>query len=514
VIEDPIPPIRERNPAADVADELDALVMRCLDKEPTARFADGSALAHALEAILEGSRRRAQAEDLARKGLARASAYARAAEATADAERTFAELRSQTPLWASTGDRALVWDQEARYRDLRKLRDDSYDEAVSLLLSALERDRTLSEARSGLASLYVRRLDEAEARGDLAAARFFRSQVIRHDDGALTHLLIGASSLQFDAGAEFELTLRPWEDGGPRLVLGDGEALGTTRSLDLPLRAGRYLLSARADGFAPVDVPLYADRPASHPVFVPAIRDLPDGFIVIVAGRYLRGGDPGAADGGRREAVDVDGFAIAKHPVSQREFARFLRDGGADSGFAVWGGPDDLSPEDRAFLPALGVTFEAATAYCAWLGKRLSRAVRLPTADEWEKAARGVDGRIFPWGDRWEPAFCACGESSPGDPRPEPIGGRRDDCSPYGVMDLAGGVHEWVTDPVPHRPERGFLRGGAWNAPAQASRLAGRLSLPRTTRSGAVGFRVAIDLSIPRSDRAADYSDLSHDRML
>jgi formylglycine-generating enzyme required for sulfatase activity len=107
------------------------------------------------------------------------------------------------------------------------------------------------------------------------------------------------------------------------------------------------------------------------------------------------------------------------------------------------------------------VSWENAKAYCEWLGKRL------PTEAEWEKTCRGTDGRLFPWGDSWEVKFANLGHSQAGNwphsleegwallaskeegdgaPGLQPVGSYPQGASPYGVLDLAGNVSEWVVD--------------------------------------------------------------------
>ena len=493
VISDPIPPPSKKAPDARIPLELEQLVMRCLHKNRSLRPQDGAALADELEAFLEGSRKREEARELSSKGLARSAGYTRAAEATSEAEADARRLAAETPPWAAPEERRAVWEAEARYRSLRRLRDDTYDESVALLQAALERDPNQGRARDGLAALYLRRMDEAEARGEVEAARFYRSQVLRYDAGRLRDLLVGDSTLTVSSvpsGARVRLYSLVERERGQGVD--DGTDIGATPILEHPLPAGRWVVSVELPGQRVV-APVHADRPAPHAVVAAPPAELLPGFVFVPGGAYVRGGDPQALDGADRAIVDVAPFAIARHPVTQGEFEAFLRDVGQAQGFSQWRGPDGYEDHHRARLPALGIPWEAALAYADWASSRTGARLRLPTHDEWEKAARGVDGRVYPWGGPWEPSFCNGPDALPGEPRPEPVGHRRRDESVYGVRDLAGGVHEWVLGDVPHRPDRRWVRGGSWNGHPRAARICSRLVHSAGSRGGTLGLRLVQD---------------------
>ena len=146
-------------------------------------------------------------------------------------------------------------------------------------------------------------------------------------------------------------------------------------------------------------------------------------------------------------------------------------------------------PPGRADHPVVMVSHDDAIAYAGWLRSRTGRPWRLPTELEWEKAARGPDGRIFPWGDSFDPALLNSHDSGPFDTLP--VGSFPAGASPYGLLDAAGQVFEWTASPG--NPGRFLVKGGSWDdSGCGICRPAARHGRPADIKHILVGFRLVV----------------------
>jgi formylglycine-generating enzyme required for sulfatase activity len=246
----------------------------------------------------------------------------------------------------------------------------------------------------------------------------------------------------------------------------------------------------------------------------------------IPAGDFLMGAADADEDERPVHRVHVGEFFIGRFPVTQDEYARFIRAtgypapavrglpliaGGHDGVFKataapyVWvNGEPDASHGSH---PVVLVRYDDAVAYCAWLSETLGRPVRLPTEAEWEKAARGgVDGLRYPWGDDIDPSRCnfLVDASLKHQRSTRPTGTYAP--NPYGLYDMAGNVWEWVSDWYgrdyyassdmrdPRGPQSGMMRivrGGSWvNDDVSMLRCAYRHKVPPDTYAYSIGFRI------------------------
>ena len=134
-------------------------------------------------------------------------------------------------------------------------------------------------------------------------------------------------------------------------------------------------------------------------------------------------------------------------------------------------------------------TWDDANAYAEWLSKKTGRKWRLPTELEWEKAARGDSGRIFPWGNNWDPTLLNSYDRGPFDTMP--VGKFSDGQSPYGMRDAAGQVFEWTSTPA--GKGRYIVKGGSWDDKGcGVCRASARHSRLHSIRHILVGFRLIL----------------------
>ncbi|MEX2207154.1 MAG: SUMF1/EgtB/PvdO family nonheme iron enzyme [Myxococcota bacterium] len=195
-----------------------------------------------------------------------------------------------------------------------------------------------------------------------------------------------------------------------------------------------------------------------------------------------------------RHVVELDAFEIAVHPVTEAEWARFVAETDLDERPSHW--TDPAPPRGRANHPVHGVSWQGVLLYTEWLSERTGTAFRVPTEAEWERAARGTDGRAHPWGDDFSAARCNTREGGVGGTTP--IGVYPDGASPCGALDLAGNVEELVADLYRRYPGSKFddpdygsyrmTRGGVWSLDGDLARCDRRHG---SAFAGPTGFRLA-----------------------
>jgi len=237
-------------------------------------------------------------------------------------------------------------------------------------------------------------------------------------------------------------------------------------------------------------------------------------MVLIPAGKFIMGSDEVDASGKSQEfgfneplylneqprrEIELPAYYMDKYEVSNRQFVEYLRALGKYSEQDITNLTERLQMQEDN-LPVRNITWYKADEYCRFVGKRL------PTEAEWEKAARGTDGREYPWGNDWNPEYVNKGQ---GEADVMPVGSLEKGKSPYGIFDMAGNVMEWTADWYEAYPgakyispnygnKRKVARGGSWGGVGHYViphyfRTAYRFNFEPDQAFNDVGFRCAKD---------------------
>jgi serine/threonine protein kinase len=259
--------------------------------------------------------------------------------------------------------------------------------------------------------------------------------------------------------------------------------------------------------------------PTQEPVATKTITVTGTVMVYVPDGEFIMGSSDSDASADNEKplrSVYLEDFWIDQFEVTNEQFARFLNEEGNQEEDGVsWVNVEDegsnIIYEDGQYKsksgyedhPVTYVSWYGAQSYCRWADKRL------PTEAEWEKAARGTDGKIWPWGNDWDEdkvkVKVNCKDVGPG--HTTAVGSYPDGDSPYGCMDMAGNAWEWVADwyqgdyyqaapdhDNPQGPDQGasrVVRGGSWALPQGLTRCASRFGLLPWVRRDDLGFRCA-----------------------
>ena len=521
---------RDRFPKLRIPDELAAICMKALATAPIDRYRTARELAAALRSFLEGRRRRQEAAeqtDAARR------AWIRHRELDLELKRLESEeveLQERFRPWTAREDKRPLLDLQDRLSEARIERMQAFSELVGACERALSRDPDSPDARALLADAFVDRLGDAEERGDPEGARWFEARARQLDDGRHAEFLEGDGTVTLiTAPAGVEVVARRVDPTGLVWGLGEPRAIGRTPLLRATLPKGSWQLELRGRGLRDTTYPVLLGRCRhwdSGPAPVPLLseREIGEGWVYVPPGPFVAGGFVGEQHQGERGERDLPGFLIARDQVTMAEYGAFLTDlhrqdpaeawdrsprdnsDATDGGVRFWARPGHdgvyAPPEqdrdgDRwdPRWPVMGISWDDAMAYARWAGERDGLPTTLPTEYQWEKAARGVDGRPHPWGDRFDATLCHVRYSCPDRPQPAPIATYPHDTSIYGMRDSAGGMREWCGDPSYAGDDRRRpVRGGGWSSFSTYAHLGHRAGTERWSCFQGIGFRLARSL--------------------
>lgn len=532
----PPPPAKLAPEGVVIPPDLEAICMKALSKHKKDRHADAGEFGRDLQSYIDGTRdrerKRSEALALVEEGRKHIASYRdleeKREELKADVKRIAQKIAPHDPV----EQKKPLWAAEQSVEHVQLEAADRFSDAKAVLDAAIQTDPGCPEARRALADLYWTRFEQAEAQRDAQDVAFYRRLVEANDDGHYASQLKGDGALSVTADPDgTEAILYRFVEEDRVLVPRERKHLGKTPLGPVPIPMGSYLLVLKREGYRDTRYPILIRRSENHSAQVKLFTDEEIGknFVYVPAGEFLYGGDP-ESGGFERSRPFVENFFIARLPVTMGEYCEFLNalhERGEDvkehvarqteevfielgengrfqprRGMAAGDIGKRYPPGFEVTMPVFAVNWDSAVAYARWRSEVDGRDYSLPPEEAWEKAARGVDGRFFPWGDHFDWTFAKGGMSRAELAQPEPIGIFSADESPYGVRDLAGTIREWTADWFDERGGTKALRGGSWNLVLPRHfRCATRFGYLPMIRSSVLGFRLFTKQPLPAQRR-------------
>ena len=516
---------RERAPEQEIAHELAAICVRCLQRDQADRFPDGRAVADAIERYIESPTTTASiiapapdVEELVGAGLAAVTRQQSLFEDAALVRDTLQTAMSEVAPDDPPAAKKAAWDAEKKLEALEREIGDAFGQAVIALTRAVTLDPNHGDGRRMLCELFYSRHERAIARGDYAASAYYSQLIREYDDGRYAAFLAGRGNLQIEVEPR-DASVWLWEfvEQDRRLVPQMPRDVGAPPVKLEQYPAGVYQVTAQAPGHDELRTTVVVSAGKSTRVRLRTLPDSakPDGFVHVPAGTFKYGVAAGSLSMPTEQALPD--FLIAKTPVTVSAYLAFIREltrrspdearkrvpRAHDGRRPLWPcdeqgayhvpGPDSDAGEWSPDMPVVGISALDAAAYCQWLSEVEGVRIRLPSEEEWEKAARGTEGRKYPWGMRWEATYCA-GPETWDDAWPPRVASVAADCSVYGAFDTAGGVREWTATVDPSGAARVVVRGGSFLTGGEGSRPLWVRDLVPADRTGPdIGFRLARD---------------------
>ncbi|MEE2789635.1 MAG: bifunctional serine/threonine-protein kinase/formylglycine-generating enzyme family protein [Myxococcota bacterium] len=522
VLQEEVVPPSERAPSRQISHELNAICMRAMAREKRDRYANATALANAIQDFIDapstvrGTPGSKGVEPLVQRGVAALARHQSLLEDKALLIDDIQTRRAYLDPLDPPEERAQLWMAEQRLKEVQTNISDAYAQAVYALTSASASSDEATDAQNMLCELFISRFDAAHIAGNYVEASYYRRMIAEVDDGRYGSLVANEGSMYIDVQPrEAQIRIAELTVEGRRLVPASYIDHGPAPVRVDPLAAGIYSVELSADGYETLynTVVVEPGRCARQKMRLLTIGTLVEGFVHVPAGTFRSGCRTDHYRPPSEQALPD--FMIGRYPVTAAEYLDFINDvaltdpalaharvprthDGIDTPWIQTQDGYDL-PDELGWtpdMPIVGITVDDCVAYCQWRSSLDGQPYRLATELEWEKAARGSEGRRFPWGDDWDPSF-AVYQGTWDHAWPPPVGYLDTDVSPCGASDMAGGVREWTATSAPGRRRRFVVRGGSFMCSHSDGRPLWERDYVLAESSAAdLGFRLVLDCAL------------------
>ncbi|MCA9540103.1 MAG: SUMF1/EgtB/PvdO family nonheme iron enzyme, partial [Myxococcales bacterium] len=499
----PRPP-SQAAPDQDIPTELDDVVLRALAMDPRERQQSALDLAAELTSWQETARLKEQTREVATQRAARA---AQAFGVYEKEQGRLEQLRGRLHALYGEEERHDAAERRrlsAQLQEKIRLQEERIEAQIALSVRQLRLalDARHPQVRDRLHALLKSRHTRAERARDAGGVAYYAHLINQiDDDGALARWLSRGSSVSIHSRpTDLQVSVQRIEERDRRLEAGTILQHGRTPLTvpDVPVGGGLAVFTRDRTS---IGLPFVIVRDRAVELEFEWPEKVYPGFVVVPGGRFLYGGDPVVDDGQSARPARIPAFQISVHPVTceaYREWLDTLSNQGDQRAARMptlgREGPPLWGREGQALFgaydpkrPVTGITLSDGHAYAQWRSRRDGVKYRLPTSAEWEKAARGVDGRQWPWGDHYDPVY---------DHGPtvglQPVGSFAYDVSPYGVRDLVTGVMEWTLTAARDDPNACYVRGGCSALPLHGRPCTARMTRDPRDPSPFVGFRLVV----------------------
>lgn len=469
--------------------------LKAMSLDPSDRYESAGQMVEVIGRWLDGSRRRELALVKVQEGRAFGQEIEQAQSEASILRAQAEQMRNTVESWQSESEKSALWSLQDRADELEAHARLIRVKQIQAFRGALAQKSDLIEAHSALAQHYLdvhRALELSGLKAEADRAEIPLREHTQHLPtghrlkSRLIGYLKGIGRLDFETKPSNAVVLiTQFESKQRRLVAGKMHRLGQTPLRDHPLSMGSYIVRAELEGFHAVSYPVF-NRRADHlsgrdpdgtviPIELLAQGTLGEHDCYVPAGWTFLGGDRQTPNSLPRMRVWLDGFVIQRFAVTNEDYLLFLNDLldqnlskqallhvpreqssteeelGAMAYDRSKGGQFSLPKNPNRTLclkrqPVTMIQWRSARAYAEWLGGKTGFPWSLPMEFEWEKAARGVDGRFFPWGNRHDPSWSCMKDSHPGDVKMQVVDDFPDDVSVYGVRGTAGNTRDWCLD--------------------------------------------------------------------